>query len=81
MAMSVQQGASNTYTESTCVAACVASSTCMAVDWGIASELCWFETAQNHLLFNMIGVDHYDLFYPDYCIDTTGIARPIQFCN
>ena len=62
---SVQQGGANAYNATSCVAACIASPTCLACDWTKSAGSCNFSTTQYPMLFSLKGTNHYDIFYPD----------------
>ena len=57
----VQQGAPNTYTQATCLTACIASSTCNSADFNSQDLTCWFGTAITPPRVANAPVTHFDL--------------------
>ena len=81
----VQQGGTDAYNATTCLAACIASPTCLSIDF--TEGACFFASAQYPPLFSLTGTDHYALFYPENCSITTGIVNffdlnlPFSWCQ
>src|SRR5688572_4519171 len=56
-----QQGAVGTYTRDTCQQACIASPSCLSVDFNNQDRTCWHGTAANPSRNANTAVDHFDL--------------------